>query len=33
VEFNRRETKRTSKEAIVDTWDNAGLGETGDNEL
>jgi len=24
---------RTSKEAIMDRWDNAGLGETGDNVL
>lgn len=24
---------RMPKEAIVDRWDNAGLGETGDNEL
>jgi len=23
----------TSKEAIMDRWDNARLGETGDNEL
>jgi len=33
VVLNRRDTKRTSKEGIMDRWDNAGLGETRDNEL
>jgi len=33
VEFNKRNTKRTSKKTIIDRWDNVGFGETGDNEL